>query len=234
LWYLGRQPLPEEGEPLVTTPETRQEMRTLLKQSRNVRLKGKAIIEERIREIGPAGVPVLVESLEDKDPKIRMFAAQMLRYSDDISVAPYLETLLDDGHASVRAAAAETLGRLGAVEPVPALIAALEDKNEDVRCQAARALGHLRDERAVLPLSGMLYKDVSPPARQAAAFALGEIGNMRALTILKAAVDDPDPNVRATASSAVKRVKKVDTPSDEMDDLKEWLDDVVQDLDSKM
>jgi len=232
LWYLNRQPPPEEPVETTANPETRKQVMTLLKRSKKARAKERADIQGKLRAIGPAGVPVFVESLEHDDPMIRAFAADALKYSGDIAVAPHLEARLTDSHSSVRRAALTALGQLGAVETVPAIILALEDGNREVRCHAALALGSLRDERAVLPLVATLHNDAYPPARQTAANSLGEIGSLKALRSLKAAMDDPDPKVRSAAGNAVKRIKQIEPLGKEMDDLGNWLDEKLQGLGS--
>ena len=231
LWYLSQEP-PEEPVPTAADPEMRKQVMALLKKSKKAKAKQRADIQEQLQAIGPAGVPIFVESLEHKDPIIRAFAADALKYSGDISVAPHLENCLIDNHPAVRKAALTALGQLGAVETVPAIIVALDDGNREVRCHAALALGSLGDDRAVLPLVGTLHNDPYPPARQTAANSLGEIGSLKALRSLKAAMDDPDPKVRGAAGSAVKRIKQIEPIGKEMEDLGNWLDEKLQDFGS--
>jgi HEAT repeat protein len=233
LWYLERQPPPEAPVETSDSSETRKEVRRLLKRSRRAGVKRKAEIQESLRAIGPAGVPALVEALEDEDPKIRAVAAETLKYSGGRSVAPHLEARLTDNHPAVRKAALTALGQLGTSETVPAVIKALDDGDRVVRCHAALALGSLGDERALMPLISVLHGDPYNVARRSAANSLGEIGSLKALRALKAAREDPDPQVRMAAESAVKRIKEFGPIGQDVKDLGNWLDDKLRELNSE-
>ena len=150
---------------------------------------------------------------------------------------PRLTGLLDDQDPAVRRAATLALGNTGAagaggaVEP---LIAALE--REDLLACAASALGALGDARAAGPLSRKLghpdqavRRDLSRAmaalgsasvdallaalagpdslAREAAAEALGLVGDARAARPLAGALEDKNARVREKAAWALGRIK---------------------------
>ena len=83
------------------------------------------------------------------------------------------------------------------VEP---LVAALD--RPDVRGRAAKVLGELRDNRAVGPLSDMVF-DHDPLVRRTVARALGEIKDVSAAGVLLRCSRDPDYGVRDAAIRAL-------------------------------
>ena len=70
---------------------------------------------------------------------------------------------------------------------------------------AIHAAGELRVAAAV-PSLVTLLRDPRCPDRDAAARALGEIGDGRALEALREARDDPDPDVAEEARAAVESI----------------------------
>ena len=112
---------------------------------------------------------------------------------------------------------------------VKALIAALKDPDAEVRINAASALGFSRNPRAVEPLIATLKEtndeireatramnnravvdgseDADSGARCAAAEALSEIGDPRAIEPLIAALEDTNVSVRIAAATALGALK---------------------------
>jgi len=74
---------------------------------------------------------------------------------------------------------------------------------ETERAQAAITLGHLRDTVATVPLMDYLEHDAYPSVRACAAYALGEIGDRRALGVLRKALGDWSMEVRLWAAWAL-------------------------------
>jgi len=127
---------------------------------------------------------------------------------DERAVRPLLE-ILRDGNVDERSMAAEALGRIGSGQAVDLLIEALEDSSSGVCLAAIVALGKMGDERAAIPLIKKIgydklgfyfvpealveigepaveplieaLKDGSPIVCWRAAWALGEIGDRRAV-----------------------------------------------------
>lgn len=80
----------------------------------------------------------------------------------------------------------------------------LADPDVQHRAESAVQLGRMRAQRAVDPLTATLAGDQSPVAREAAARALGLIGNVRAMPALRrAAQADADATVRSSATFAM-------------------------------
>ncbi len=110
-----------------------------------------------------------------------------------------------------RVRAAQTLGEFGpdAATAVPALIDALKnDPNHDVSADAARALAKIgHAAKPALPHLINALREGHPSVREAAAFALGEIGDQSALPALRAALADPVPDVQMFAQTAISRIE---------------------------
>jgi HEAT repeat protein len=127
-------------------------------------------------------LPVLVQALEHRDPRIRARIALVL------------------GQMRPRAKAA-----------IPALLTQLQDKDPRARAGAARALGNMGPEgsSAVQPLAGLL-KDGETPVRITAALALGQLGRTArdaAPEVKALLLRDSDPEVRAAATYALEAIE---------------------------
>lgn len=126
----------------------------------------------------------------------------------------HLRRLQSSPDALTRASSTRALGETGSALPLVELIAALDDSDREVRRQAAHALGQIGDVRAVAALSakaddpvadiadeaiaalGQIHVDESwvelqrllgserTPLRRAAALALGDLGDVRAVELL--------------------------------------------------
>jgi HEAT repeat protein len=88
-----------------------------------------------LARIGEPAVPALIETLNDRDPKVRAAAAMALARigSQAKAAVPALIKALKDKDPDVRREAARALGQMGpaAQEAVPALLEALRDSGDD-------------------------------------------------------------------------------------------------------
>ena len=89
---------------------------------------------------------------------------------------------------------------------VDGLLAALKDPDTDVRAQAAWALGQMRARRALPALLNAMSDEAD--VRRSVVRALGEIQDPATVTVLTAALQDPDAKVRRYAARALARFKK--------------------------
>ena len=176
-------------------------------------------------------VDTLMSTLRSGDSHKRRVAAQALGVTRDPRAIPSLIKTLADAEKNVRSAAAEALGYIGdptreildtnlewRFSPRPgvigredsrvvkSLIGALEDSESSVRFSAARALGYVGDPDAVEALITNLGRtDSGTPA---AAIALAEIGGLRAVEPLVAAISAPPRgNIRLRAVEALGDLK---------------------------
>ena len=151
-----------------------------------------------VRAVGP-----LVSALQDKGQSVRGNAARALAKIGDVRAVDPLIAALDDEEKTVRHAAVSALGEIGDVRAVGPLIAAFDDEDW-VRHLALKALvpfGPL----AVDPLTAAL-EDASGSVREAAARALGEIGETRTVPSLIAALDDAEEEVRHATVEALGKI----------------------------
>ena len=119
------------------------------------------------------------------------------------AVEPLIAALND--RESVRKAAANTLGQIGDARAVEPLIAALKDEYWSV-CQAAAGALVKIGVPAVEPLIAVLRWDKDVRQGQAAAGALGQIGDARAVEPLIAALKEEIRSVRRDAATALGQI----------------------------
>jgi HEAT repeat protein len=222
IWYVQRGWVPEDPTKIRVDPEMSMKVYALLEKSITAAPCERSAILFEIRDMGYESLPVLVLALRDKDPRIRAFAANVLQYSGNLSVAPHLVVRLNDENAIVRRTALVALGSLGAVETVPAILVVLNDKDNFTRCQAALVLGTLGQDKAVSPLIKTLGNDPYPVARQVAATSLGEIGSESAVPPLIDSLDDENYLVRTASLVALNRITGENMGTD-TDAWKSWL-----------
>jgi HEAT repeat protein len=155
----------------------------------------------------------LIQSLKDKNPSVRVSAADTLGQIRPIAkeTVPALVTVLsEDTDVGVRTSAAMSLARFGpgAKEAVPALIIALrKDTDPNLRLYIVLILGQI-GPGAVPALVTALSKDTDADLRSGAADALGQIGPgaKGAVPVLITALSkdkDTDADVRVHAAIAL-------------------------------
>jgi HEAT repeat protein len=163
----------------------------------------------RLRERG--AVVRLIERLDDPNPHVRAATARALGDLGDKTAAVKIVRLLGDENGYVRGAAAEALGKLGDRSSIGPLIevltggrapstegrqdfiigagkefvANLELTEVQQKTRAIEALGALRATEAVDPIIGSGLRASDPTIRAASAYALGQIGDRRAVEPLQ-------------------------------------------------
>lgn len=103
------------------------------------------------------------------------------------------------------------LGEIGDIKAVPILIRTLQDNTlfkESCysRVCAAKSLGQLKDKRATISLIDVLQNDWTE-SRKAAIWALGEIGDNRAIEAVAKFTEDEDLTIRETAREALTKLR---------------------------
>lgn len=134
----------------------------------------------------PHALQPLTEAVTtDGAPNVRAAAVRSLarlnigRASHPIAVA------LGDRDVTVQAAALQAITEIGFFDEVEPLMGLLASSDASIRRQAARAIGLYHVAASVMPLSAMLIGDTDMSVRQAAAWALGRIGGVDALSALR-------------------------------------------------
>jgi HEAT repeat protein len=151
---------------------------------------GRSAAAEALGEIGDTrAVEPLIAALQDEDKGVRRAGVEALgKVGDARAVEPLITftAVQQDQDQGVRKAGVEALGKVGDARAVEPLIAALRDHDSDVAKAAAGALVNI-GAPAVEPLIAALNRE---DLRGAAARALGQIGNARAVEPLTAALKD--------------------------------------------
>jgi HEAT repeat protein len=167
---------------------------------------------DSLAEMGPEGVSILINALDDHHGELRIAAARALQKMGDEAEAgvPALVRALSAADRDLRIAAAEAIEAIGegAAEAVPLLIDMLAEEDWELRTSAGRALAGIGPAavEAVPALIGILeHREEEVALRKAAVHALGEIGPgaAQAIPILIAALDDEDVGLRTSIALAL-------------------------------
>jgi HEAT repeat protein len=152
---------------------------------------------------GPAACLALLPALDDTDAQVREAVIVALsRQNPDDCLRP-LAGLLHEDRPGRRNAAYSTLLEIGVRAP-ETLAAALHDGDEVVRAAMAEILGNLRAPVAVAGLVDCLRRSAEPAVvQQAAAAALGRIGDRAAVPALIETAASSSPAVRTAAIQAL-------------------------------
>lgn len=191
------------------------------------------ISSPKSQEVSTTSFDSWTSDLKDKDPNIRIKAADALgNGQNDYAVVPLIQ-ILNDADPNVRLHAATALNSLidsadaesmssiqfsiAGSGNINILIAALQDENPEIRSQVAGALGHFMDS-PIYDLTSRLEVDVSsqgidvliaalqdenPNVRMQATWLLGYTKKTGAIGPLTSALKDGDPNVRLQAVQAL-------------------------------
>ncbi|MFX1465373.1 MAG: HEAT repeat domain-containing protein [Promethearchaeota archaeon] len=158
-------------------------------------------------------VSSLIQTLkEEKNSYVRETCVVSLGKIGEKTTIPFLISLLKDRDPQVRIEASLALGKMKAVRAVQSLCNNLNAKNPGVRWAAVRAIGAIKDAKAaVIPLISLLdeEKEKESNIRDWAAWALGEIGDSRAIKpLVNALKKDKSPDVRQEAELALQEIAK--------------------------
>ncbi len=149
---------------------------------------------------------VLLQALTDYSPAVRREAAWALGEIGVVQAADdlYLRATVE-GERAVRREASFALAKLGDSRGAALLLQFVDEGSFEERIQAITALGELRSHNGTTTLIRVL-DDISISnlaAREAAAAALGKIGDRRAIKALQQALEDPVNTVREAAQTAL-------------------------------
>jgi len=144
------------------------------------------------------------QELESAAIGVRLAAIEAMGRSPDSAAILLLITGLENSSWNVREAAFDTLVDLGE-RVVPYLTEALADSHERVVTSAIIALGALRARSAAGPLIALL--ETGGRTMPCLTWALGEIGDSRAITPLTRLLQSSDPQVRSAAELALMKFR---------------------------
>jgi len=155
-----------------------------------------------LREIGHQDVSALIGLLHDEDPDMRIFASDILGSSDNrLAVEALCEALLKDPEVNVRYQAAVSLGDLGMGEAAGCLNKAMED-DEWVQYSVIEALTKIKHSSSVDALVKALDR-ASDLVASMIIDALGEMGNVKAVTMLLRRMETSPTALRNKIAKAV-------------------------------
>lgn len=151
---------------------------------------------------GKTAIARLTGTLAHEDTRVRRETVLSLAKIEGEDAAQLVVGMLNDSHADVRTAAARAVSVLKVERAFKPLMSILEDGDDDpVIEQVVRALGQLGDASAVPLIEkravGSFFSKPSLEVRVAALSALGSIGTPHAMSVVEAAKDDKNPDVRA-------------------------------------
>jgi HEAT repeat protein/tRNA A-37 threonylcarbamoyl transferase component Bud32 len=145
-----------------------------------------------------------LSDLQSKNPRARADACRSLGNIKLPDSVPYLIETLKDEDENVCRAAGYALARYE--EAVDPLISLLYDANEHALQMAIWVLGELKATKAVFEIINMLEHEL-PDIRQNAAYALGNIGDRKAIEpLIKCISKDDNKDVRIYAAESLKKI----------------------------
>lgn len=149
----------------------------------------------------PEARAVMAAALDDADPSVRGAARRLAVRFPSPALVPALVRVLAEADPAARSEAVLALAGVPSDEARRAIELALADRNAAVRVSVVRALSRT-GASAVVSLLDRVH-DPEGDVRAAAAEALGEIGDPRAVLALVGISQDPIPEVRLAATRAL-------------------------------
>lgn len=160
-------------------------------------------------EVGGArAVELVTTALAHTDPRVRREALLALARIGGEDAGMLVYGMIEDTDPEVRLAAAMAAGELKVERALKPLLALLESESEESVVEGVlRALGRLGDPGAVNAIEkravGSFFSRPSPDVRIAAYQALHSIGTPRAKSLIEAAANDKNPEVREAARQLI-------------------------------
>ena len=157
----------------------------------------------------------LLATLKDRKGDLRIAAAKALgELGNEQAIEPLINILEGDLDTEVRIAGSYALGLIGDSRGIEPMIKILRDQSQPpkLRGMVAEALSNIGDRRAVDPLI-LSLSDESVEVRFWASFALGELGDSKALPELErlAATDEMElagwGTISREATEAIQQIK---------------------------
>ena len=155
-----------------------------------------------------ASLNLLEGETKDEDGRVADAAWIALAYLGNKKGVDIFVDGLKNSDRSVRARAAEIVGDIGAADGIPLLRERLSDWDKDVRIAAIRSIGKLKDIQSAPKLREIIFSDKEQLSREAAARALGDIGDASPETIsfLKRYLYDENVAVRLAVCHSLARL----------------------------
>ena len=170
------------------------------------------VVRNGVTILGELGAERAVEHLMDTvqhhHPKVRRETLTALAHVGGEGAVLLVMGKLDDPDEGVRATAVRAAAELGSDRTVKTLLARLdEEDSQDVQQEILRALGQFGDPGAVPAIEkravGSFFSRPQVETRVAAYRALAAIGSPHARSLVEAAAEDKDAEVKSVARELV-------------------------------
>jgi HEAT repeat protein len=157
---------------------------------------------------GERAVEHLMETVRHHHPRVRRETLTALARVGGVGATLLVMGMLDDQDEEVRATAVRASAVVGSERTVKVLLARLdEEESQDVQEEILRALGQFGDPVVVPAIEkravGSFFSRPPASTRIAAYRALAAIGTPRARSLVEAAAEDKDAEVKSVARSLV-------------------------------
>ena len=149
------------------------------------------------------------KKIDDVDPRVRVAALGELEMANTPEANAILMREVNDPDLRVKVKAIDVLGVHQFKDAVPIMSQELflRDTPDVVKLHLVAALGRIGDQAGTLPVMNYLDTQTDSRARGTAVFALGEIGNPKAIDVLTQIIgNDPSPMVRKLAQEALAKI----------------------------
>ncbi len=149
------------------------------------------------------------KKLEDVDPRVRVAALDQLEWANLPEANAMLMRAMNDRDLRVKVKAIDVLGIHQFKDAVPPMSQELflRDTPDVVKLHLVAALGRIGDQAGMLPVMNYLQTQTDERARGTAVFALGEIGNSKAIDTLTQVIgSDQSAMVRKLAQEALAKI----------------------------
>lgn len=130
------------------------------------------------REVGPAGIPVLIQYLSDPDPSVRLTAVDSLYMVDSPAAIAGFCKALDDGFEPVRSSAVNSLWVRHDASILPTLYRGLKSNPYfDARSMIPLIIGLIGERASLSVLQGALNRETNNAIRLNISLAMARLGN---------------------------------------------------------
>ena len=200
----GAKALGQIGDPEAIVPLTE----SILKEKQD------SSMPEALSAIGDeAAFKNLLSTFNEADKEIRPNIALALGNYKNKEAVEILISGLSDLDANVRYSCVTALGRIKDMSAVSPLLGCLGESNEWLFLNVVDALAKIHSHKATNPLVAFYLRERNERKRAAIIGALGQLGDLTAVTTLTRALRDPDDRVKA---NAIESFSKLGLPSDKV------------------
>ena len=161
-------------------------------------------------EIKDLDINILFPLVKDKSYLVRKEVAETFGKIKNPITVSYLIELLDDSEWLVRTATIKALSEIKDLRAVEPVINSLYDKQIEVRLEAIKALAIFKDKRATIPLISNLNDRYHLLVREYSAYALGEIGDKRAIYSLINLLKSENYELKRVARESLRKITGID------------------------